>query len=205
MKIKFFVLLIFSFNVFANYECTAQATATNEIFYEIKSIESEACKEALKRCRIYMRDQNLGGNCITLSHGPISSQPVPEPIPEPDPVPSEDNFCRWTYDGACDDGREGSSTSLCPYGSDESDCSNISSLSCRWTNDGACDDGRPGSSTSICAYGTDENDCAGIDFSNSCRWANDNYCDDGRAGSFTSLCEWGSDENDCNALKRKVH
>ncbi|HJL12363.1 MAG TPA: hypothetical protein RMH85_28040, partial [Polyangiaceae bacterium LLY-WYZ-15_(1-7)] len=69
------------------------------------------------------------------------------------------NTCRYANDGECDDGRPGSHTSLCSYGSDCNDCGvggapmtgGACMNTCRYANDGECDDGRPGSHTSLCS------------------------------------------------------
>ncbi len=112
------------------------------------------------------------------------------------------NSCEYANDGTCDDGRPGSSYSICTRGTDENDCSSIdSSNSCEYARDNSCDDGRPGSSYSVCAPGTDEYDCTvNFDYQNSCDYANDGTCDDGRPGSSYSICTRGTDENDCREL-----
>jgi hypothetical protein len=73
--------------------------------------------------------------------------------------------CQHARDGECDDGRPGSHTALCAYGTDCTDCSGgggyggACNNTCRHANDRECDDGRPGAHTALCAYGTDCNDC----------------------------------------------
>jgi hypothetical protein len=91
--------------------------------------------------------------------------------------------CRWAYDGECDDGGEGSSYSVCGFGTDCGDCgprggdepteptepmepipsepggSGRCDDSCEWAADGVCDDGGEGSWYSVCDLGTDCSDC----------------------------------------------
>ena len=68
--------------------------------------------------------------------------------------------CRYRNDGWCDDGRPGSATDVCAYGTDPEDCDPVEALDpCPYRNDGECDDGRAGAATYLCATGTDPEDC----------------------------------------------
>ena len=127
--------------------------------------------------------------------------PANNPGNQPSPSPLGPNSCQYANDGTCDDGRPGSSYSLCEPGTDEADCGVLDySNSCQYANDGSCDDGRPGASYSLCDRGTDSNDCRPDLLENSCQYANDGTCDDGRAGASYSICDRGTDENDCRNL-----
>lgn len=83
--------------------------------------------------------------------------------------------CPYADDGECDDGGEGSDTSVCSYGTDCGDCGARDDAdehyaepepsggqctnTCTYANDGDCDDGGPGADYSLCDYGTDCGDC----------------------------------------------
>ena len=77
------------------------------------------------------------------------------------------NSCTYAYDGRCDDGRSGSHSSACRYGTDQNDCQYTSPAapiqtgpnSCQYAYDNQCDDGRLYAQSSTCDYGTDDYDC----------------------------------------------
>ena len=77
------------------------------------------------------------------------------------------NSCTYAYDGRCDDGRSGSHSSACRYGTDQNDCKYTKPLapiptgpnSCQFAYDKQCDDGRLYAQSSTCDYGTDQYDC----------------------------------------------
>lgn len=86
---------------------------------------------------------------------------------------SSADSCQWAFDGECDEGRyAGSATSLCPMGTDTTDCTRAGlqirsstgySNSCQYAYDGDCDDARYfGNDFDLCDPGTDEADCAGL-------------------------------------------
>ena len=98
---------------------------------------------------------------------PPPAQPPP-PIAPPSPrTPANilcNDWCRYKYDGDCDDGGNGAEYSLCTIGSDCHDCGarlvddSTCTNNCVWASDGDCDDGGPGSEYSLCERG---NDCTG--------------------------------------------
>ena len=151
--------LLFNVAALADFECKTRLSATGDTFYAAAISQKEACKEASKQCRFFQRRNGHSGSCSIISQGPISSDPASGPIP-PQNV---DNSCEFAFDGVCDDGRPGSTYSVCELGTDSYDCSaDAMANSCEFANDGICDDGRTGSSYSACEFGTDENDCRGI-------------------------------------------
>ena len=130
------------------------------------------------------------------------------------------NTCPYAADGECDDGGPGALNSLCPLGSDCTDCGprgtgGICSDSCQYAGDGECDDGGPGSLNSLCPFGSDCADCGvrtgsapaptptptptptAAGCTNACTYAYDGDCDDGGPGADTSLCSFGTDCGDC--------
>ncbi|HNQ23535.1 MAG TPA: hypothetical protein PKK06_10615 [Phycisphaerae bacterium] len=73
---------------------------------------------------------------------------------------SNSTLCPYRNDGECDDGRPGSLSDLCSYGTDPEDCAGVVALDpCPYRSDGECDDGRAAAATYLCAYGTDPEDC----------------------------------------------
>lgn len=71
----------------------------------------------------------------------------------------------WLGDGYCDDGLSGSSFSVCPPGSDCTDCGPRTNTSpgcndvCPQANNGQCNDGGAGSVSNYCILGDDCSDC----------------------------------------------
>jgi hypothetical protein len=85
-----------------------------------------------------------------------------------------DDSCVWAFDGVCDDGSPGSSTSACAFGTDDTDCGSAGtggggggftggggggglSNPCPFTNDGDCDEPN---GLGSCDWGTDVVDCS---------------------------------------------
>jgi hypothetical protein len=123
----------------------------------------------------------------------VSSPPPPSPSPPP-PVPATpgsavssicQNDCRYSSDGDCDDGGDGSEYTFCSRGTDCVDCGERTTVlaadpppsprppppspsppfvgtcsnACNYASDGDCDDGSPGAEYSICSLNTDCADC----------------------------------------------
>ena len=120
----------------------------------------------------------IGHDCFDC--GPRAMLPPAPPVPPPPPPPQPsvppvtvhsacNNDCsqrRFTAsDGECDDGGDGAEYSICPLGSDCSDCGEravdgICISNCTgFGSDGDCDDGGEGSEFALCAIGHDCFDC----------------------------------------------
>ena len=128
------------------------------------------------------------------------------------------HYCIHASDGDCDDGGPGAEHSLCPFGTDLTDCGPRPSCGvrnatyCHLEDNGECDDGGAGARTFWCVYGSDENDCGGDRppappsgpagyVSSRCRVENDGVCDDGGPGAEFYSCPYGSDEFDCGGFR----
>ncbi|MCB9663645.1 MAG: hypothetical protein H6732_06015 [Alphaproteobacteria bacterium] len=117
------------------------------------------------------------------------------------------DLCYWSADGLCDDGGAGADSSLCPYGSDCSDCGpraltpsgGLCVDTCRFAGDGECDDGAPPpyALTAACAFGTDCTDCGPRNAAMHC----ENTCEpDGVCDEDDGTCPFLTDCYDCGGL-----
>ncbi|MEM9863831.1 MAG: hypothetical protein AAF938_19685 [Myxococcota bacterium] len=138
----------------------------------------------------------------TPDAGPMLDRGLSSDLGSPDLNPGTGDVlcseeCRFSNDGECDDGGEGSLTSECALGTDCLDCGPRSEAG-----------PEPGCTSSLdCAPGErcTATGCVPDDAepemlcSEECRFSNDGECDDGGEGSLTSSCAFGTDCLDCGA------